>query len=343
MPSMLTQKKRPRYLKVCVKTPARLHMGFMDLNGALGRRFGSLGLTLEGAGTQLAAEVAESVSVVGPQARRAESCLRQLQREFDLPGGLRVVIKQAIPEHVGLGSGTQLSLAVGAAVSRMFGLDLDLRDMAARFDRGGRSGIGIGAFEQGGFLLDGGKGETDDPPRIITRMAFPSSWRILLIFDRRGQGVHGYQELAAFRELPEFPEAAAARLCRLVLMRALPGLAEHDVHRFGAAIGEIQRVVGDYFAPAQGGRFASAAVAEALGWLESAGIAGIGQSSWGPTGFAVIESETRAYGLLRELKSRWGEDGALRFMVCRARNRGGEVDAVEADLSSAAARVRGFK
>lgn len=341
---MLTRRKRQKYQKVCVRAPARLHMGFMDLNGALGSRFGSLGLTLEGLGTQLTAEPAESVSAVGPQAQRAECCVRQLQREVGISAGLRVVIKHAIPEHVGLGSGTQLSLAIGVAVSRMFGLDLDLRDIATMFDRGGRSGIGVGAFEQGGFLVDGGKGATEGPPRIIARMEFPSNWRILLIFDKRGQGVHGSQELAAFRELPEFPGEAAARLCRLVLMQALPGLAERDVDRFGAAIGEIQRVVGNYFAPAQGGRFASVAVAEALAWLESAGIAGVGQSSWGPTGFAVIESETHGYAVLRALKSRWGEDGPLRFMLCRGRNRGGEVDTVGSDSSSAATvLMRSFK
>src|SRR5258708_15684104 len=36
-----------------VFAPARLHLGFLDLNGGLGRRFGSLGLTIDGIGTRL--------------------------------------------------------------------------------------------------------------------------------------------------------------------------------------------------------------------------------------------------------------------------------------------------
>src|SRR6185295_7964183 len=106
--------------------------------------------------------------------------------------------------------------------------------------------------------------------------------------DRTLQGLHGEQELAAFRALPVFPESVSAQLCRLMLLQGLPALLEGDAEDFGLAIGELQRVIGDYFAPAQGGRFTSPRVAEALTWLEREGLAGVGQSSWGPTGFAVV-------------------------------------------------------
>jgi predicted sugar kinase len=33
---------------VSVTVPARLHLGFLDLDGGLGRRFGSLGMALDG-------------------------------------------------------------------------------------------------------------------------------------------------------------------------------------------------------------------------------------------------------------------------------------------------------
>src|SRR5258708_25991378 len=88
----------------------------------------------------------------------------------------------------------------------------------------------------------------------------------------------------------------ASHLCRLMLMQALPAMAERDIESFGNAIGELQRITGDYFAPAQGGRFASPAVAEVLAWFESQGIAGIGQSSWGPTGFAIVAGENLSPG-----------------------------------------------
>ncbi len=33
-------------MKIVVKTPARLHLGMLDLNGELGRRFGSIGVAI---------------------------------------------------------------------------------------------------------------------------------------------------------------------------------------------------------------------------------------------------------------------------------------------------------
>jgi predicted sugar kinase len=143
---------------VTVRAPARLHLGFLGLSGSMGRRFGSVGLTLDRLGSALTAERAPSFSVSGPQAQRAERFARTLLQRHRLPETCRIAIHATIPEHVGLGSGTQLAIAVGVAVSHLFGLDLPVRDIAALYDRGQRSGIGVGAFEQGGFLVDGGWG-----------------------------------------------------------------------------------------------------------------------------------------------------------------------------------------
>lgn len=320
---------------VTVRAPARLHLGFLDLNGSMGRRFGSVGLTLDQLGVWLTAERAASFSVSGPQALRADRFARALLQRHRLPETCRIAIHTAIPEHMGLGSGTQLAIAVGAALSRLFGLDLPVRAIAALYDRGQRSGIGVGAFEVGGFLVDGGKGAQDEPPRIVSRIEFPSDWRLLLVFDESVRGLHGEQEMAAFRTLPDFPESASAQLCRLMLMQGLPALLEAHLDDFSAAIGELQRVIGDYFAPAQGGRFASPRVAEVLAWLERNGVGAVGQSSWGPTGFAVIGSEGRALEFAREAQARWGRAGPLQFTVCSARNRGGELDMAEATRAAA--------
>jgi Predicted archaeal sugar kinases len=82
-------------------------------------------------------------------------------------------------------------------------------------------------------------------------------------------------------------------------MTALPALAEGDIARFGSAITEMQRIMGDYFAPAQGARFLSPRVTEALAWLEANDASGVGQSSWGPTGFALLGSAAEAERLWR--------------------------------------------
>jgi len=311
--------------QVRVSVPARLHLGFVDLNGDLGRRFGSLGIALDAPQTRLTLRPGETLSAEGPGAARALQHLRTLIDHFGLDERLQLSVDAAIPEHVGLGSGTQLSLATGVACCRLHGIATDVRGIAQLLERGARSSIGIATFEHGGVVLDGGRGDSDLPPPVLSHLPFPEAWRILLIFDDGRRGLHGTAEKTAFQSLPPFPAAAAAHLCRLTLMVALPALVEQRLDRFGGAVAELQRVIGDHFAPVQGARFMSAGVAEVLQWLESEGIAGIGQSSWGPTGFAIIGSAAEAERLRQQAERRWPADTGLAFALSRGRNRGGEV------------------
>ncbi len=311
---------------VSVMTTARLHMGFLDLNGGLGRKFGSIGLSLDQPATRIDARRAEGFDAVGPGAQRALACAGHFAERAGLSGGAHLTLHAAIPEHAGLGSGTQMALAVGAALTKLYELPLTLSDIAALTERGARSGIGIGAFAQGGLLVDGGRGANTVVPPVISRMDFPSQWRVLLIFDAAALGVHGGQEVEAFRNLPEFPAATSAELCRRVLMQALPAVAEQNLLAFGEAIHEIQCQVGDHFAAAQGGgRYTSPAVAQVLEWLRAAGVGCVGQSSWGPTGFAVLESDYAAQCVLGELEKKYAGYGGLSFLLCKARNQGSEV------------------
>jgi beta-ribofuranosylaminobenzene 5'-phosphate synthase len=323
-----SQEEAGSSLAVRVEAPARLHLGFIDVSGSLGRRFGSLGLTLEEFSTVLSLRRAQHFDAQGPDAQRASGYLRRLLDEHDPPVSVALRVHRAIPEHVGLGSGTQLALAVGKAFGTLFELPVSTPALAARLDRGARSGIGLGTFEQGGFVVDGGRGAVAGPPPVISRMPFPSAWRALLVFDRAERGLFGEAERAAFRVLQAFPQERAAHLAHLVLMRIMPALVEEDFASFSGAIGEIQRLVGDHFAVAQGGRFASRAVADVLAWLEAKGIAGVGQTSWGPTGFAIIDSEVRAQAVLRETRERYAASGGLVFAVARARNRGHSLELV---------------
>lgn len=304
-----------------VLAPARLHLGFLDLHGGLGRRFGSIGLTLEGIATRLRAR-SGGAEITGPDAQRARRA-RDLLCEAWGVAPVAIAIDEVIPAHAGLGSGTQLGLAVGAAVAALHGRPIDATAIGGLLERGARSGVGIGAFSLGGFLLDAGKGAAETPPPIISRLHFPEAWRLLLILDEGREGLSGTAEKEAFETLAPFPEEEAARLCRIALMRLLPAVAEADLEAAGVALGAIQRSVGDHFGPAQGGRFTSAGVAEALGWLERQGIAGIGQSSWGPTGFALLGGETQAQVLAREAGRRFP---GLRFAIVAARNRPAEVE-----------------
>jgi beta-RFAP synthase len=318
-------KRGDRAAQVVVFAPARLHLGFLDLDGGLGRRFGGLGLAIDGFGTRLRLTAASTPAATGPGAARALRYLDQSAQALGLPRGARITIDEASPEHAGFGSGTQLGLAVAAALARVHGARIGTPELAKAIGRGARSGIGIGSFDSGGFLVDGGLAPGAEPAPVIARLAFPPEWRVLLILDPAREGLHGSGETAAFGKLPDFAESLAGRLCRVLLLRLLPGLAEHDFAAVSSALGEIQQRLGDYFSVAQNGRYSSPDVAEALAWLHGQGILGIGQSSWGPTGFALLESAAHADAVVKALGARFAAPRKLEFRSVGGRNRGADI------------------
>jgi beta-RFAP synthase len=310
---------------VTVRAPARLHLGFLDMNGGLGRRFGSLGLAIDAYETRITARRAAEMSVHGWEADRAQRVLAQLS-SVNGSSICAISVESAIPAHTGLGSGTQLALAIAAALRHLSGRSGDLSQYASLTGRGARSGAGIGLFATGGFVVDGGHGPATRVPPVIARAAFPEAWRIILVSDRSQQGVSGADEVEAFAALPQFPGSSAGEICRRVLMQVLPALDETDFESFGAGISAIQAIVGDYFAPVQGGsQFRDRAVEALLHRLAADGARGIGQTSWGPTGFAFAPSAEIAEKLVMEASLKAAE-GRLDIRVCKALNRGAMIE-----------------
>jgi beta-ribofuranosylaminobenzene 5'-phosphate synthase len=318
---------------VTVTAPARLHLGFLDLNGGLGRRFGSIGLAIGGLHTRLTigvagrGERAERAEIVGPERERVQRHLETMRRVLGIDAAHRVTIEEVIPAHAGLGSGTQLALGVAAALRRLHGLPLDAPGDAARLGRGARSGVGIGLFDRGGLVVDGGHGPMTSIAPIVSRIPFPDHWRVLVVLDPARHGLHGAGEGRAFAALPPMSEQAAAQLCRLTLIKALPALGECDLENFGAAIRDVQRILGDYFAAVQGGnRFTSPRVGKCIERLERAGAHGVGQSSWGPTGFAFAGSLDEAHRLVHLARQDPASEG-LDILVSSGLNRGAAITA----------------
>lgn len=307
--------------EVRVHAPARLHFGFLDLHGGLGRRFGSIGLAIDAPGVRLTATVADALTVSGPEEARVRGYVRAAATHLGVPETVAIRVDEAIPAHAGFGSGTQLALSVAAALAKLAHRPFSAEEFSNALDRGNRSGVGLSAFTEGGLIVDGGRDATGAPPPVIARLPYPEAWRVVLILDESATGIHGSRETAAFRELPRFPERQAAEICRIVLMQVMPAAVLAEPQGFGAGITQIQRLIGDHFAPHQGGRYASPAVAEALGAIADRGIAGYGQSSWGPTGFALVPSERDARALVAGLE----RPGPLRFLIARGRNTGAEI------------------
>jgi beta-RFAP synthase len=287
-------------------------------------------MAVAGLSTVVVAEPSTDLVVAGPSCARARDHARRILSGLELPSAVRLTVEEAIPAHAGLGSGTQMGLAVGAAISAVFDLEVPIDELARMIGRGQRSGIGIGVFASGGFVIDGGRGPDTEVPPLISRLAFPETWRVIVIFDHDVQGLYGRDEREAFETLPPMPEAQAANLCRSALMGLLPALAERDFSGFSRHIAEIQSAVADYFSPCQGGRYTSPRVRSAIEWLAAnSGVVGSGQTSWGPTGFAFVETASEAAAILGGLERRFaGEDG-LEFQICTGRNTGASVTVLD--------------
>jgi beta-ribofuranosylaminobenzene 5'-phosphate synthase len=316
--------------RVRVTTTARLHLGFLDLNGDLGRRFGSIGLSIDAFETCVELSHGSSFQVLGHERRRSADLALRVAEKLGLDTAKTLTVRDAIPPHAGLGSGTQLALAIASAFRRFSGLALDTFGDARLLGRGARSGVGAALFEHGGLVVDGGRGSNTEFPPIVARLAFPLHWRILLIMDPNIEGAHSEDEGRAFASLHEFPAHSAAEICRRTLMQILPGAAERNLAAFGEGVASIQTILGDHFAPAQGGgRFSSAAVGRVVERLKAEGAHGVGQSSWGPTGFAFARDSDEAEFLVRRARAEAGT--AVDIKVSRAVDHGAEIRADDED------------
>jgi beta-ribofuranosylaminobenzene 5'-phosphate synthase len=297
---------------VFVEAPSRLHFGVLDLHGGLGRRFGGMGAAIPTPSLLVEAARADEVEVDGADAERAAGFARRILALYGQPGGVRLRVHRAIPSHVGLGSGTQLGLAIARAVAELYELPTATRELARAVDRGRRSAIGTWAFESGGFILEGGRRPgTDDVAPLLARYEIPPTWRYVVVIPSAAPGLSGDAEADAFRRLPTPDLHEVEHVAHLVLMRLLPGLVERDLEAFGGALSEIQRITGGWFAGAQGSIFAPGPTGPLIERLASAGALGVGQSSWGPTAYAIVDGAERGRELARLAGSWLGTRGAV--------------------------------
>jgi beta-RFAP synthase len=241
---------------------------------------------------------------------------------------LRVGVVTAAPQHVGLGTGTQLGLAVAKALAIWADKSgWPAEELARRIGRGARSAIGIHGFNCGGFIVEGGKTDPAAISPMVARLNFPPEWHFVLLIPKDSQGLHGPAEREAFDGLTSIPPAVTAELCRLTMLGMMPALAERDFQAFSESLVEFGRKVGECFAAHQGGVYASPLAGAAIDLLRQYGIRGVAQSSWGPTLAAVCDSRFRAEWLVARLADSFGPDQAT---ICGtpANNTGAKIEVV---------------
>jgi len=297
--------------RVAVETGSRLHLGFTNLGRDLGRGFGSIGVAIDRPSTSVVVEESDTLEVHGEDREAVRAAVQRFCGVFAVEPRVRVTVRNAIPEHVGLGSGTQLALAVGAGLAAICRVDTDTAEIAAAVNRGRRSGIGVAAFAGGGFIVDAGVALAGaDRSRVATvvwRHDMPADWCFVVAVPKGGEGLNSTREEKVFAAL-EPSVRVSEEVCRITQLQLMPALVERDLEAFGRALTAIDSRTGSYFAKVQGGLYSHAATEDLIALMLSEGAAGAGQSSWGPA----------VYGVVREPSARRLQERARDFLAARA-------------------------
>jgi len=315
---------------VSITTGARLHFGPLSVAAPAGGRFGGVGVMIDAPRTVLKArrDTTDSVSGDPKSVERVTEFLRRA-REHLAPAdrvACRITVLESIPSHCGFGSGTQLGLAVASMASHMTGESQPALPMLARrVQRGMRSAIGLYGFQQGGFLVDGGRLEANQLGTLVSRVDFPDDWRFVLAMPLRATGLSGDAEQSAFVRQPPMPTTLTAELCRVVLMDWLPAVIEQDFSRCSESMFAFGHAVGEFFTPTQGGVFAHPRMASWANHIRRAGVQGVAQTSWGPTLAALCSSHSHAEQVCHDFShdTAWSD---CSFRIVSPLNRGAHIE-----------------
>jgi beta-RFAP synthase len=290
---------------VQVTTPSRLHFGMFSFGHPEVRQFGGAGVMLEQPSVRLEIRPAAAFAASGPLSARIPPVVDRLCGGWRLsqPPNCHIKVQETPPEHSGLGTGTQLVLAVTAGLNAFLGGNpLEARELAALSGRGLRSAIGTYGFLQGGLLVESGKTANELLSPLERRVELPESWRFVLVSPSGERGLAGEAERQAFNRLPPVPAEVTAKLRAEAAEELIPAVEAGDFIRFSQSLYRFGHLAGLCFGAYQRGAFASERVAAIVNRIRELDTPGAGQSSWGPTVFAAVENEQAAKQLGRRLQ-----------------------------------------
>jgi beta-ribofuranosylaminobenzene 5'-phosphate synthase len=290
--------------KVVVETPSRLHFTLIDLCGNLTRIDGGIGVALNKPRWVLMIHVNREDKI--PYIIRP--IYAKIKKKVKLKNKYLIKIIEKIPRHVGLGSTTQLALAVAKGILTLENKNCPVEKLAEIVERGGTSGIGVGAFAYGGFILDCGhstKIKKDflpsrytrcKPPPILFRYNLPTDWYFVVAIPNIKK-IYGRKELNIFKKYCPIKEEYVKSLSRIILLQTLPAVVENDIVSFGTSLTAIQSIgfkkIENNLAKLQ----------HVQTFMIENGAVGSGLSSFGPATYGVVETEAVAKRLAEKLRT----------------------------------------
>lgn len=296
-----------------IKTPSRLHMSLIDLNCSYGRMDGGIGLTLSEPNFIIESEeIEKGISLEFPKSihneeifkeydSKIKSTAEQILQHFNIDSGFNFKIHSAYAPHLGLGSGTQIKLAIAKLITESINKPLTAIELSALVGRGGTSGVGTFCYEHGGFVIDGGHSlkEKDknlpysesnaNPPQLIGKYDFPEEWTVLVAIPKIEHSVSGMKEVDIFETYCPVPKRDVEQVSHIILMNMIPFLLEKDIVGFGKSIDEIQK---------RGFKKVEVdlqpdTTTNLMQFMRDAGAYGVGMSSFGPAIYTVFDDDNK--------------------------------------------------
>jgi beta-RFAP synthase len=322
-----------------VRTPGRLHLGMISFGNSAVPSFGGVGVMVAGLGVGVRLTPASTLTASGPLADRAVAFGRQCAEAWSLGQvGCAIEVTAAPPAHVGLGSGTQLALAVAAGMRQVFLVDApppaekrfstdETFHLAAAVGRGRRSCVGIYGFAGGGLIFEEGRFAGDPCKQVsplIARVALPEEWRCVVFIHRDAEGLFGDAEKEAFARLEPVPERISAELSRIAAEELMPAAERGAFDAFSDAVFRYGRLAGKPFEPESSRLPFYEAIGGLIHLVGQCGIRGVAQSSWGPAVMACCESPGSAERLVASLTDR-GLASRYDMIVTRFDRQGAEL------------------
>jgi beta-RFAP synthase len=277
---------------VRIATGARLHFGLLDTTAP----FGGVGLMIDKPQTEIIAAPAKSFGCdcqVSERARPIADRIGQFAGLPDLPP-CQITVRQSAQPHCGLGSGTQLALAVAESICHSIGMSIQPSLLATRLaSRGRRSAVGVHGYFGGGLIFETA-GDRRALNRVQRRVRVPNEWRVA-IFRPAGdvQPVSGEDEREQFSSLSPATEHERQSLTDLA-NKLMLAARDEDFSCFADFVQQYNHQSGMLFQAVQGGPYNGEIIAELVDTLCKRGAVGVGQSSWGPGVFAWFESDQTA-------------------------------------------------
>ncbi|MFO7796418.1 MAG: beta-ribofuranosylaminobenzene 5'-phosphate synthase [Promethearchaeati archaeon] len=333
-------------MKIRIITPSRIHLSLIDENGYTGRVDGGIGLMLDKPNvvfeaTNSAKEFKieahryyrESIEVINEKASKVFKTLDISNKNFHF------YLKQYYPSHVGLGSKTQLSLAIASAIAKLKDLDISHKSLTNIVGRGGTSGIGWRGFKTGGFILDGGHdfglgkeketflpssaSSSADPALTIFRYDIPEHWRFVLVIPNVSKGAYGDEEVSIFQKHTPIPKEEVNEVSHQILMKIIPGILKNNLTVFGEGLKRIQSIGFKKIEISLQDKI----VKDLLNFMGEFGVKAYGMSSFGPSVVGITESDSEAEELFEALKTKLNHLG--HFYICKPNNLGARYEILD--------------